>query len=73
MRSFKKCQLKEGIGFRQMGVSVDLDFEKETNTGCLLTSLALFKGEKREWQQQINPIPEKRGVSFSDPFEITKL
>ena len=56
-----------------MGVSVDLDFEKETNTGCLLRSLALFKGEKREWQQQINPIPEKRGVSFSDPFEITKL
>ena len=42
-------------------VSVDLDFEKETNTGCLLRSLALFKGEKREWQQQINPILEKRG------------
>ena len=56
-----------------MGVSVDLDFEKETNTGCLLRSLALFKGEKKRMAATNKPNLRKKGVSFSDPFKITKL
>ena len=50
---------------------MDLEFEKETNTGCLLRSLALFKGEKRDWQQQINPILQKGG-EFQRPFRNNK-
>ena len=49
---------------------MDLDFEKETNTGCLLRSL---EGEKKRMAATNKPNPRKKGVSFSDPFEITKL